>query len=219
MRYACLLVACVSCFAQDALTARQILEKSRAGYTGLRRCEIEGRVEMSGVDVPFRMAFEYPDKLRIEDGMGTGPKGTLVTDGKTTWRYDPDRNAYTRKAGIPELDLDMSDDELKRMGIDPSGPDVVKFAEVMLAGFRKVADSADRATLLRTETLRPGGAACYVILIADQKTTVWIDTKLFRIMRLLAGGERIDFTTVRLNEPLPGGLFTSRGARLVEELE
>ena len=145
----------------------------------------------------------------------------MATDGKTTWRYDPDKHAYTRKAGPPELDLDMNEDELKRLGIDPSSPDVAKFSEVMLAGFRKAADSAARAKLLRTETLRPAGVECYVVEIPDPKMTLWIDTTKFRILRMESAGERFNFTTVSLNEPLPDGVFTfvpPAGARLVDEL-
>src|SRR5271157_88954 len=161
MSYACsslLLLLAPTAFAQDALTARQILERVRDTYTNVRQFDIAGALELTNprVRVPFRLVYQYPDKLRMEGSMG-GPGaqsgGTVITDGRTTWNYDAELNTYTRQAGPPDLDLDMGDDELAQLGIDPSSPAVVKFAEMQLATYRKLATLAGSATLLRTDTV------------------------------------------------------------------
>lgn len=237
-----LLITSAAALAQNALSPRQILDKVRDSYTGARRFEIAGDVEITGagaasprVAMPFRIVAEYPDKLRIEGSMGPMPRGagsagTMISDGKTTWKYDARKRLYTRKAGPPELDLDMDDNELRQMGVNPASSDATKFGELLLAGFRKLSTLGDQARLVRTETVRLGDSQveCYVLeteeRLSGTKATWWIDTARFRIRRMESTqGQtiRMTFHTVSLNEPLPDGVFSfvpPADARQVDEL-
>jgi outer membrane lipoprotein-sorting protein len=250
LRWTILLIAGAA-LAQNPPTPGEILRKVRESYTSVRRFDIAGTFEMIEADasrqlvaLPFRMAAERPDKLRIEGEMGAmthgaSQGGTLISDGKTTWSYDAKQRAYTRKPGPLEIDVDMDDHELRQMGIDPKSSAAFKMSESLLFMFRKIADMADTARLLRTEKCAGmPEAGCYVIEgqegPAKPTNTIWIDTAGFRVRRIEAAqvqavrGKsvnvviRLSFSTVSLNEPLPGDTFRfvpPPDAKQVDELQ
>jgi outer membrane lipoprotein-sorting protein len=244
VRWIVLLLAGVLAFPQNLPSPRKILDQVRATYTGVRRFEIAGDVEITSAGAskpqlaePFRVVADYPDKFRLEGSMGPVPRSevsanVMISDGKITWRYDSRRRLYTRKTGPPEMDLDVTDGELRQMGVDPASSDAVKLGDVMLAGFRKLSTLADRATVRRTETVRLGDkpVECYVLETQEKpggaKARWLIDTGGFRIRRMESADQgttiRMTFHTVSLNEPLPDGVFAfvpPAGARQVDELQ
>jgi outer membrane lipoprotein-sorting protein len=89
---------------------------------------------------------------------------------------------------------------------------------------------ADRATFVRTETVRLGDSQveCYVLETQERpsaaKASWWIDAARFRIRRMESVERqtiRMTFHTVSLNEPLPDGVFSfapPTDARQVDEL-
>ena len=225
MRRIVVFLCSLAALGQSPLSPRQILEKVRDTYTGVRRFEVTGRVELlrpwqsqAATTIPLRIAAEYPNKLRLEGG-GSGLvhaalPGMVVSDGKTTWKYDAQHRAYTRTSGPPALDLDMEDDELAKFGIAPGSSDVVKIGETFFGSFRKLPELAGSAKVLRTETVRlsVGDAECYVIDTKEGEAgaTWWIDNKSFRVLRMETSGRltvRISFSTASLNEPLPDDVF------------
>jgi outer membrane lipoprotein-sorting protein len=218
-RWSLLVLFAATASAQETPTARQILEQVRAAYTAVRQYEMAGNLEVTKprLSVPFRIVYRYPDKLRLEGSIGGAQNGgILITDGTTTWSYNPARKTYTQSKGLPDLDPDMDDDELKRAGIDPSGSTLVQTAQLQLVTYRKLAALAAGASLLRVENLQLAGAPteCYVVEVQEKQNRhhLWVDTKRFRILRLESNGGqttmRMSFDRVTLNEPVPDDAFS-----------
>jgi len=206
-------------FAQAQPDVAEVLKKVSETYKGVSEYELVAEATMTeggtSTRAHMRVAFRAPDRYRMEATIpGLEPtdsrldEAVTIHDGSALWFYLPKSNQY---GSIPA-------DEL---AADPEGSAHTPEAtdEVMMGLYRRAADLADGAKLLREEAIDVAGVAvpCYVASVMDR--TWWVDKKTNRVVREDRGGSSTVFTLIRLGEPLPDSLFKfvpPPGARKVE---
>jgi outer membrane lipoprotein-sorting protein len=176
----------------------------------------------------MHMALESPEKVLFE-GAGFGEDGTNVySDGKNAWVYSPSTNTYMAVKPGPAASGPLDEQKLK-------DDDMIPYALQMasLAMQQLLPSEGASAKILREEKI--GDRDCYVIEMHDETTPpegarLWVDKSRIVILRgeqsLNTAGvtqtTRADYTTARVGEPLPEGLFTFKppeGAKQVQSLK
>jgi outer membrane lipoprotein-sorting protein len=155
---------------------------------------------------------------------------TTISDGLTAWNYNSAQNQYTKNNVTPAL-LDTEPPEVTPETF------VLQAEAVFLTRYVQLGKAADRARLLRKETLQTAGgaAACYVIEIQAplpgyrDTYTWWVDEKSYLVLREdtkpTAPKRPLSstiYSTAMIGEPIPDELFhfsAPPGAKLVEKLE
>lgn len=224
--------------AQVPLSGDEIMRKVGEKYAAAKRYElavsilVTSRRDEDGSlvrqqTVRMHMALESPDKVLFE-GVGLGPDGSSVySDGKAAWVYSPAKNEYmavkpSGEAGAPVDPRSLTNDDMI--------PYALQMASLAMQQLLPSDDA--KSKVVREEKI--GDAECYVIEMHDETTPpegalLWIDEKRMVILRgeqaLKTAGltqtTRADYTTAKIDEPLPEGLFTFKppeGAKQVDKL-
>ncbi len=224
--------------AQAPLSGDEIMRKVGEKYAAAKRYElavsilVTSRRDEDGSlvrqqTVRMHMALESPDKVLFE-GVGLGPDGSSVySDGKAAWVYSPAKNEYmavkpSGEAGAPVDPRSLTNDDMI--------PYALQMASLAMQQLLPSDDA--KSKVVREEKI--GDAECYVIEMHDETTPpegalLWIDEKRMVILRgeqaLKTAGltqtTRADYTTAKIDEPLPEGLFTFKppeGAKQVDKL-
>lgn len=189
---------------QSRSDGNAILREVGEKYAGAQKYELAATIQVSNrrdsdgavvreKSIAMHVAFESPDKVILEDEIA------VYSDGKRAWAYEAARNSYAAL---------KRDDEMVRHAVET--------AQSTMAGFQPSAGAI--AKMVREE--KAGGAECYVIELHDVTTPpagrlLWVDEKRMVIVRqeesLKTGSvtetTRAEYTTVRIDEPLPEGLF------------
>ena len=163
--------------------------------------------------VEMHIALASPDKVVFEGGLGDDGFN-VYSDGKQAWVYSPSKNTYRAVTpGTAAADA-LNERDLK-------DEDLIPFALQMASLSMQQLLPSDRAsaTILREEKL--GERDCYVIEMHDETTPpegalLWVDKSRLVILRgeqaLNSAGltqtTRADYTTAKIDEPLPDSLFT-----------
>jgi outer membrane lipoprotein-sorting protein len=167
----------------------------------------------------FIIAMQKPDKVRVEMTPTEGEEAMyIVSDGQSAWAYSPTRNEYMsldvpKGAPKPVAESEVSETNAVLYALQLASQATELFGRV---------SSAERAEITRQERVVVGGSSadCYVIVIEGMpspksSTTWWVDKQrhvvLREELRSEAGltKETMDttYTTVRVDEALPEGLF------------
>jgi outer membrane lipoprotein-sorting protein len=156
-----------------------------------------------------QFAFRSPNKYRMEmDGTASSGaisgSGLIVDDGSNVWMYMGESNQY----GVISADKLTADAPGDLGDLNPKAMD-----QFMMWRYRGATDFAGNAKSLREETIEFGGTrvGCYVVEVFPNATkaayTWWIDKNRYLILREDDAGNSAVFKTIKLNEPLPDGLF------------
>jgi outer membrane lipoprotein-sorting protein len=220
--------------AQSQPDGDTILRELGQKYAGAKQYELAVKIHVTSrrnadgamvreESVEMHMALESPDKVLFE-GAGLG-EDNLYSDGKNAWVYSPSKNTYKAvqpgtAAGDPLDDRNLKDE------------DMVPYALQMasLAMQQMLPSERASAKILREEKI--GDRDCYVIEMHDETTPpegalLWVDKSRLVILRgeqaLNTAGvtqtTRADYTTAKVDEPLPDDLFTFKppaGAKQVQ---
>lgn len=165
--------ALLTCFAltSRAQTAETIIDKNINARGGLQRIEkvrsikMSGYASMNGVNAPFTIIMERPEKLRIELMMRSD---TIIQayDGRSGWAKIPQANGSVIKSMTP------SEAQSLKEQADFDGPLVhykQKHNQVTLLG-KATVDSVDSYKLVVQNT-------------KGEKTTMFVNSKTFHIIR------------------------------------
>jgi outer membrane lipoprotein-sorting protein len=210
-----LLLGVASAQSQPDLAA--VLRKVSDTYKAASQYELIGdatcRVRPPGTTASFHflIAFRTPNKYRMQAGVpcvgpGTGDMGEalMVLDGSFLWFYFPAKNQY---GSI--LASTLTADAAGDMG--DLRPDFVDHSTMWR--YRSAVDAADKTSFVREEEINVAGvkSTCYVVLVPPQEhlpeQVWWIDKSSYRVLRVDDKDSSAVFTTIKLNEPLPDGLF------------
>ena len=197
--------------------AERILKKVGETYKDVSEYEFfadqtltpSGKDTTATTHAPMRIAFKAPDKYRLE---GTIPEGFLdldhnadfpeevvmVHDGSALWFYLPKSNLYYSIPG------DALAADREGSAHTPAATD-----SIFMQKYRDAADFVEGAKLLREEEIEIAGTKteCYIVSVPKKAYTWWVDKKTFRVLRETSPYGETDFTTIKLNEPLPDSLF------------
>jgi outer membrane lipoprotein-sorting protein len=223
--------------AQTQPDANEIMRKMGEKYASAKRYELAVTIHVTSrrnadgsivneESLQMHIGLDSPDKVVFEGAGGLDDGGTDVySDGKKAWVYSPSKNTYMAvKPGAAANDA-LDEQKLK-------DEDVVAYALQMasLAMQQLLPSERASAKILREEKI--GERDCYVIEMHDETTPpegalLWVDKSRLVILRgeqaLNTGGvtqtTRADYTTAKVDEPLPEDLFTFKpppGAKQVD---
>jgi outer membrane lipoprotein-sorting protein len=225
-------------WAQAQPSGDEIMRKVGEKYAGAKKYELAVSIVVTSTreedgsllrqqTVRMHMALDSPDKVLFE-GVGLGEDGSSVySDGKAAWVYSPAKNQYmaVKPAGGSSGAVDP-----RSLRNDDMIPYALQMASSAME--QLLPSQGAKSKVVREEKI--GDAECYVIEMHDETTPpegalLWIDEKRMVILRgeqsLKTAGltqtTRADYTTAKIDEPLPEGLFTFKppqGAKQVDKL-
>ncbi|RMH49027.1 MAG: hypothetical protein D6685_19690 [Bacteroidetes bacterium] len=164
-----------------AQTAWEILERTAARYLALEQYHFAGTtaVQMQAggrtetMDLRMQVARSRAGGMRVEVD-GPTMQMTYVTDGRTSWMYQPAQRRYVRRPGGASRQ---------------EAPD-------LLQSYTRLASGVEDAAILRMDTLRVGAETvpAYVVAVTyspqrlpagtdSLRTTLWIDATRFIVLR------------------------------------
>lgn len=214
----------------------EILRKVGEKYAAAKRYELAVSIVVKSTrdsdgslvrqqTVRMHMALEDPNKVLFE-GVGLGEDGSSVySDGKKAWVYSPTKNEYMAVKPAAEAEP-----------VDPRSlkdDDMIPYAlQMASSAMQQLLPSEDaKSKIVREEKI--GDADCWVIEMHDETTPpegalLWIDKRRMVILRgqqaLKTAGltqtTTADYTTAKVDEPLPEDLFTFKppqGSKQVEK--
>jgi outer membrane lipoprotein-sorting protein len=225
--------------AQGQPDGTAILRELGEKYAAAKRYELAVTIQVTSrrnADGPvvreesleMHLALESPDKVLFE-GAGLGEDGTNVySDGKNAWVYYPSKNSYMAVKPGPAANGPLDEQTLKDEDLVPYALQMASLAMQQLLPSERAS-----AKILREEKI--GDRDCYVIEMHDETTPpegalLWVDKSRRVILRgeqsLNTAGvtqtTRADYTTARIDEPLPEDLFTFKppaGAKQVDNFK
>lgn len=232
-----LAIAAPIALAQAGPDGDQIMRRVGEKYAAAKRYELAVSIVVTSKrdadgslarqqTVRMHMALESPNKVLFE-GVGLGQDGNSVySDGRSAWVYSPVKNEYMAVKPAGEVSEPVDPRSLK-------DDDMIPYA-LQMAGLamQQLLPSDDaKSRVVREEKI--GDANCWVVEMHDETTPpegalLWIDKARMVILRgeqsLKTAGltqtTRADYTTAKIDEPLPQDLFTFKppeGARQVEK--
>jgi len=218
VRALALILSSASCLLAD--DASQILKQTEETYRGVKSYRFEGATlsetkvggSVSKSASSFVVAFEKPNKFRVEYVYPTAGNWVRVSDGKMTWKQRTITKELTEAAA--------TDDDLAILDGSPVSP------------FWNIGESGSNPTVAGTEAIEVGGKShdCFVIQVqlpapSDRPgmqplpVKLWIDKSNHLILRQVsgtvsqgkgaAGGNvrTMTFTYAEVNQAVPDELF------------
>ena len=160
-------------WAQAPLGVAEILQRVGRNYKAVSRYELIVDATEDGSRETYHMefAFKAPDKYRMQGSIPalsvpdpSFKQATIVYDGSDVWFYFPKSNQY---GSFPSSALKGDLGDLKPEAID----------RFMMGRFRRAADFAHSAELLREEPIAKSACFVVIVLTGDNESpyTWWID--------------------------------------------
>jgi hypothetical protein len=133
--------------------------------------ELDRKGQMKVDTQTLEFAVKLPNKMRMFDSNGakiaenSSGEMLVIVDGEYTWSYVPKIKQYMKYKGAP-VHTDPHDDESETKAGAPS-EFINHMEELLLFRYRNFVKVADRAKLIRQESIRFAGKSvdCYVVEI------------------------------------------------------